>query len=229
MAEIEEPITGTPFDEMKKVPKPLLAQPLVLLVDDDRGLSALMKRYLNREGFEVENLYSGHDVLEWLTKRRPDLLVIDYLMPDMNGKDLIQELKARDIDIPFITVTGQGDERLAVEMVKLGAMDYLVKDQVMLDMLPSVVRNSLHQIEQARRLEESEKGRQVSESRYRGIFNASMEPILILDLKGLLIDANPRACEMTGFTVDELCQKRFSEILAEDESGFWNKLALGSI
>jgi len=138
---------------------------VVLVVDDDQGLVSLIARRLKQAGFESAGAYSAAEALEWLACRQADLVLLDYKLPDMNGAQLVAELKQRDIDVPFIVVTGQGDERLAVEMMKQGARDYLAKDSGLLELLPSVVAQAIDQIERDRRLESAERALGESQDR----------------------------------------------------------------
>lgn len=79
-------------------------------------------------------------------------MLLDLRLNDISGKELLKQLKDENLQVPFIVITGQGDERVAVEMMKEGAMDYLVKDATMIDLLPEVVKRTLEQLQQAREL-----------------------------------------------------------------------------
>jgi len=100
----------------------------ILLVEDDAGLVELITVNLEESGFSVRSATSGAEALAHLEKQTPDLMLLDYSLPDMNGRELIETLnKQQTPPPPFIITTGQGDERIAVNMMKLGAMDYLIK------------------------------------------------------------------------------------------------------
>src|SRR5690349_21312916 len=100
----------------------------VLVADDDRGLLRLIEKALRREGLAPATVSSGAEALSWLQANRPDLLLLDLKLQDMEGAELVTRLSALNRCPPFIIITGQGDERVAVEMMKRGARDYLVKD-----------------------------------------------------------------------------------------------------
>ena len=131
----------------------------ILVVDDDRGLLRLIEKSLQREGYEVATAISGAEAMDWLSTRQPGLMLLDLKLEDIEGKELITRLEAAQRSVPFIIITGQGDERVAVEMMKRGALDYLVKDAQFPDFLPTVVRRALQQVERDRRLAESERER----------------------------------------------------------------------
>lgn len=129
--------------------------PQVLVVDDDEGLSLLVAESLREAGIEATPVQSGAQALESLQKRCPDLMLLDLKLSDLSGPALLDQLKKDKISVPFIVVTGQGDERVAVEMMKQGALDYLIKDAGMLDRLPLVVKRVAEKLEQDRALAEA--------------------------------------------------------------------------
>jgi two-component system, NarL family, sensor histidine kinase UhpB len=139
----------------------------LLVVDDDRGLLRLAARTLEREGFSVATASSGVEAIAWLTANQPDLLLLDLKLADLNASQLIRQLTDLQRLPPFLIITGQGDERVAVEMMKSGARDYLVKGTEFLEVLPSVVARVLAQIDQERKLAAAETAFRLSEERFR--------------------------------------------------------------
>jgi signal transduction histidine kinase len=124
----------------------------ILIVDDDQGLLRLVDKALRREGFATTTAISGHEALEWLTRNTADLMLLDLKLHDIEGKELVSHLVSVGRSVPFIIITGQGDERVAVEMMKRGALDYLVKDVHFIEFVPTVVRRALEQLEKDRLL-----------------------------------------------------------------------------
>ena len=119
----------------------------VLVVDDDEGLSLLVTDSLREAGLEATTVQSGARALESIAECRPGLMLLDLKLNDLSGPALLKRLKDMEISVPFIIVTGQGDERVAVEMMKEGALDYLIKDTGMLDRLPVVVKRAIEKLE----------------------------------------------------------------------------------
>ena len=130
----------------------------ILIVDDDVALARLIERTLQREGFATATANSGQEALAWLTGSTADLLLLDLNLPDVKGKELINRLESIDRHVPFVIITGQGDERTAVDMMKHGALDYLAKDGQFIEFVPTVVERALAHIEQNRKLARAEKG-----------------------------------------------------------------------
>lgn len=99
----------------------------ILVIDDDRDMCMLLNRFLTRQQFDVTEMYNGKKALEYLAQQKPDLILCDFRLEDMDGKQVL--IRARELypDVPFIIITGYSDVKLAVEVLKLGAFDYVTK------------------------------------------------------------------------------------------------------
>jgi PAS domain S-box-containing protein len=157
-------------------PKPAAG---ILIVDDDPGLLRLAARALEREEFSVSTAASSAQALQWLQVNQPDLLLLDLKLQDAQARDVIAELAALNRLPSFIIITGQGDERVAVEMMKSGALDYVVKGKDFLDFLPSAVARALKQIEKERKLVAAEAALRLSEERFRVALKHS--PVMVFN------------------------------------------------
>ena len=124
----------------------------ILVVDDDPGISRLIVRELERDGLHAASVSSGEEAISWLNDNVASLVLLDLKLPGLHGNELLDTLDGFHDHLPFIIITGQGDERVAVEMMKRGALDYLVKDVNFITMLPTVVRRALARIEEKARL-----------------------------------------------------------------------------
>jgi len=157
----------------------------ILLVEDDAGLVELITTNLEQLGFSIMSAASGAEALAHLKKQTPDLLLLDYSLPDINGKELIETLnKQQTPPPPFIITTGQGDERIAVAMMKLGAMDYLIKDRLFLEKLPNVVQRVIKEIESDGKLKQAEEALKESEERIRLFTQNVPDYLLQIDSTG---------------------------------------------
>lgn len=129
------------------------AKPIqVLLVEDDRDQAELVRRSLERQHppFGVRVVGDGAACLELLEREPCSVVLLDYRLPRMNGLEVLEKIRERGISLPVIMVTGQGDERVAVEAVKAGALDYVIKTTGYLTTLPTVISKVLKQHELAR-------------------------------------------------------------------------------
>lgn len=128
----------------------------ILIVDDDEGLLILMAEALRAEGHEVITAGSGRAAFKWLEDHAPDLMLLDLKMRDVDGPALLGKLQRGETPVPFIIVTGQGDEKTAVEVMKHGALDYVMKNTALLDLLPGVVKRTLGTIAQEKALADAQ-------------------------------------------------------------------------
>ena len=101
----------------------------IVVVDDTKALAHMYASALEDEGFRVTPLYSGAALLSFLASGSflPDLLILDIKLPDMDGLDILARLKDQKFNAPVIVITGHGSIHTAVESMRLGAADFLVK------------------------------------------------------------------------------------------------------
>jgi signal transduction histidine kinase/DNA-binding response OmpR family regulator len=171
----------------------------LLLVEDDAGLATLLSRLLTGAGHHVDVANRASQALENFASRRDtDLALLDYGLPDMQGIELITTAQTRGILPPFLVLTGRGDERLAVELMKLGAVDYLVKDASLLDRLPGAVARALNELATRRQLEQAEAALRQSESELAAIHEHAPIMMLLLDDQRRIHRLNHAAAEFAG-------------------------------
>ena len=149
----------------------------ILVVDDDEGLLILMAGALRDEGYEVATAESGTAAMIALSHQTPDLILLDLKMKDVAGPTLLKRLRREDMSIPFVVVTGQGDEKVAVEMMKFGALDYVMKATGLLDLLPGVVKRALEKIERDRALATALANLKESEARFATALEATNDGV----------------------------------------------------
>ncbi|MEI6948447.1 sigma-54 dependent transcriptional regulator [Paraflavisolibacter sp. H34] len=99
----------------------------ILIIDDDRDMCLLLKRFLSRHGFEVLEAYNGKKALETLEETEPSLVMCDFRLEDMEGNVLLGKIKEKYPHLPVIIITGYSDIKIAVEVMKMGAYDYITK------------------------------------------------------------------------------------------------------
>jgi len=124
----------------------------VLVVEDDEALNRLIQKTLQRAHFQTEGALNGVDAIAKAVKHRNTILLLDYALSDMTGWEVITALAKRKSNVPFIVMTGHGAEKVAVEMMKLGARDYLVKDPGFVDILPQLVKKVCDELDEENRL-----------------------------------------------------------------------------
>ena len=149
----------------------------VVVIDDDPHILELASLILSRKGYHVHTASTARQGLEIISSQAPELALLDYMMPEMDGLATLREIKARYPDTYVIMFTGKGNEEIAVELMKGGASEYILKpfnNRSLLDRLGSVLRireielhNKALQQEQARLMEEIESWNQELQKRVR--------------------------------------------------------------
>jgi C4-dicarboxylate-specific signal transduction histidine kinase len=129
---------------------------VILVVEDDASLLKLIEKYLAASGHQTVGAGSGAAALDWLKQDSPSLILLDYSLPDMSGQQLIERIQDQGRRVPFVVATGHGSESVAVEMMKCGAYDYLVKGATFMKLLPAVIEQALERTRQAQRLIQAE-------------------------------------------------------------------------
>ena len=103
--------------------------PLVLVVEDEAAMQQLLAYNLTAAGFEVAQAYDGEEAVTLIDERRPDLVVLDWMLPEISGLELCRRLRRRPetAHVPIIMVTARGEERDRLRGLETGADDYLAK------------------------------------------------------------------------------------------------------
>jgi two-component system, NtrC family, response regulator AtoC len=99
----------------------------IFIVDDDEGLVHFLSRLFERQGYEVSSINDGAAALERLAREQFDLILLDYKMPGLSGLDTLKQIRAAQVRTPVIIITAYGTTETAIETMKRGAYDYLLK------------------------------------------------------------------------------------------------------
>lgn len=99
----------------------------ILVVEDEAVLGKNIRQYLERQGHEARHVGDGAAALEEMQRFRPDLVVLDYNLPGIDGLELIGRIRSREPEVPIVMITGHGSVEVAVNAMKAGASDYLSK------------------------------------------------------------------------------------------------------
>jgi two-component system alkaline phosphatase synthesis response regulator PhoP len=122
-----------------------MARELILLVEDDTDIQELVTYNLTKEGFQVTAVASGEDALEFVDKNRPDLVLLDLMLPETDGLEVCRILKGNPdtAHIPVVMLTARGEEADIVVGLEMGAVDYITKpfsNKVLIARLRAVLR-----------------------------------------------------------------------------------------
>ncbi len=178
----------------------------ILFIEDIPSDVELAVLELKKENikFEYFTVCTRIDLLKALKEFKPDLIISDYQMPSFNGLQALKESKSFNPDIPFILYTGSVNEETAVQCIKEGADDYVIKEH--LTRLPFAVKEALMQATVRKEKIASDLLLKDSEEKLQSIFSAA--PVGIgLVVKRIIIEANDTLCSMSGYSRSELIGK----------------------
>src|SRR3989440_6398051 len=184
-----------------------MAEPLrILLAEDSESDAELIQRELKRGGldFQSRRVQTETEFRRELDRFQPHLVISDFSMPQFSGPKALAIARESRADIPFIFISGTIGENVAVDMMKAGADDYVMKNNLA-RLLPALKRELREaEVRRARRL--AEDGLRESESRFRQLIEQASDGIFVTDKQGNFILANSRYCEMLGYSRGELLQ-----------------------
>ncbi|MFW6134166.1 MAG: response regulator [Elusimicrobiota bacterium] len=189
----------------------------VIIADDDVGTNHLIKKNIERAGFKAESVYSGKEAISKLEKEEAAVLMLDYYLPDMKGSDVIKALKQKGTEPEFIVMTAYGDEKVAAEMIGMGARDYIVKDSTFIDILPKVLNKTFYLIEKDTKFFETKKILTNREKRLRSLFENAHDSIIIHNMQGIIVDANRKAREQFGYKEEEFFGTNIKKRLPDEK------------
>ena len=173
---------------------------LILIIEDDEFLQELICEKIVESGYKTICFSRGQEALDWLKQSTPFLFLLDYSLPDLSGEDFVNELKSTgSIVPPFIVATGQGDERIAVNMMRLGARDYLIKDIHFMDRLPEVINRVKNEVENEERIKLAENEILRIKNHYQTIIEKAPDGFVLLNEFGAFKYLSPSARRIFGY------------------------------
>jgi PAS domain S-box-containing protein len=193
-------------------------QTTVLVVDDEVSITDTLKKYLTFEDYKVIVANNGKEGLEKYNNYKPQIIITDIKMPVMSGLDLLERIRAKDLDTEIIVVTGHGDMDSAIEALKNNASDFLIKP---LDL--ELILYALQRTENRINLKEKVKSytvklekllKQVNHSKrhMETIVQNSPSAMLTYDTNGVITSWNAEAEKLTGYSSAESKRKLFKDL-----------------
>ena len=119
----------------------------ILIVDDEVNIGILLSKFLTRNGYEVTTSTSGETALEYMTKEEFNLVLCDFRLEDTDGREMLRKIKTNYPNTGVIIVTGYSDIKLAVELIKMGAYDYITKP-----LYPDEILNTINKAIEAQKV-----------------------------------------------------------------------------
>ena len=201
----------------------------VLIVEDLEDDALLVVRELRRGGYapEFEIVETAAAMRTVLKKQTWDIVISDYSLPGFNAPAALNIVMESRLDIPFIIVSGNIGEETAVEAMRAGAHDYLMKGN--LARLPAAVERELREAGLRREQKKTEQRLLKSEKGFRDLFNSITDLIYTQDLEGRFISVNPAMRTRFGYETDEFIGKCASDFMVPEMRPFFKSEYLEQI
>jgi PAS domain S-box-containing protein len=185
----------------------------LLVIEDNQADFKLLARHLEQHGLAARCHCVGNleELEAALARGAWDAVLSDYSVPKLDFQQSLDILQARHPDLPLILVSGIVGEEKAVELVKLGVWDFVLKDSLV-RLVPAIVR-SLRDADERRSRRQAEAALLASELRYRRLFEAAKDGILILDAEtGVIVDVNSFLVQLLGISHEAFLGKQLWEL-----------------
>jgi len=190
----------------------------ILLVEDEDVHAKLTIRSMEKifKDASIRLIENGEACINALKEdANYDLVILDYSLPKLNGLEVMKQIAKMDLGIPIIIVTGHGNEKVAVEAMKLGACDYVIKTEDYFSRVPYVARDCIEVARLRREKIQLEAKLKESEERFRNLFMASSDGIMILDNQYRISSFNPATQAILGYEKAKLEQKFLSDLFED--------------
>jgi len=196
--------------------------PLRILHLEDNPADALLVRdqFAQDElAAEVRHVTGRAEFLQALDEGGWDLVLADYKLPDYNGLEALKVVRKKFPNLPFILMSGTIGELAAIESLKAGATDYILKQ--IRDRLPSAVRRAVAEASERARREAAEGDVRRSEQQYRLLFQGNPHPMWVFDLESLaILEVNEAATQHYGYSREEFLRMTLADLrVADDPQG----------
>ncbi|MDD2654932.1 MAG: PAS domain S-box protein [Candidatus Omnitrophica bacterium] len=189
----------------------------ILFIEDNPDHILVTEKILKniREDYEVDCISNPEEGVKRIFQQDYDLILCDYRMPRLSALDILRKIKEDGKDLPFVVVTAAGNEKVAVDLMKEGVSDYIVKDSYYEDILPLVIRKSLEKHRLKKENERVEEELRESEAKYSTLVEQAKDGVFIVQ-QGIFRFANKAMIDITGYSFEEILGMRFLDMVAPE-------------
>jgi PAS domain S-box-containing protein len=190
----------------------------ILHIDDNFHDRQLVKDILHKASgeFKIKEADSREKLDANLAEGGFDIVLSDFNIPGFNGLQLLQFIRDRISDIPFIILTGNGSEEIAVQAMKMGAADYVTKSADHFRGLAHTIQTACISKKSKEERSRKEEGLRFSGISQQMLHEKMMDGVVFMDMNGFIKDANESFRQMVGYTCDELSQLTYVDITPEE-------------
>src|SRR5450830_739028 len=198
-------------------PDPMTPVLRIIIIEDNPDDALLVTREVEHAGYAVQaqRVQTAEELRAALTQGTWDLVLADYSLPHFSATEGLAILKKTGLDVPFIIVSGCIGEEAAVQLMKDGTADYVMKDH--LSRLGPTVHLELREADERRRKHAAERSLAESEERYRLLVESQTDLIIKTDPKGRFLYASPTYCALFGKSLQELTTSSYQPKIHPDD------------
>lgn len=188
----------------------------ILMVEDSASDAGLVARHIEHAGYEMrwERVDDAATLKVALDQQPWDVILCDYSMVDFSGADALAIVRASGLDIPFIFVSGAMGEDVAVEAMKAGAHDYVMKGN--LKRLVPAIERELREAAERRKRRQAELAQRQNEQRFRALIEHSQDAIALFGANGVVLYASPSTTNVLGYLPEELRERNALDFVRPD-------------
>ena len=185
----------------------------ILILEDDEADAELIQHELRKANiiFKSQRVQTRDAFQKKLFDFEPDLILADYTLPAFDGSSALRMVKEKNPDVPFIFVSGTIGEDFAIESLKSGATDYVLKDRLC-RLVPAVDR-ALSEAAEKIEYRKARKALEESEMRFRSVVQSANDAIILTDGKNDIIFWNKGAAAIFGYLEEEVLGKSIQHIM----------------
>ncbi|MFT5031313.1 MAG: PAS domain S-box-containing protein, partial [Candidatus Binatia bacterium] len=186
-----------------------------LIVEDSEFDAMMLVNVLRKGGYKPEHIRveTASGMQDALRDKEWELILADYNLPEFSAPEALKLLQWSGQDIPFIIISGGIGEDVAVEAMKAGAHDYLMKGN--LARLVPAVERELREAEERKRRRVAEDSMRESEQRYRALWETATDAVLLMDTDSVIHFANPAIEQVFGYSPNEVIEQNLTLLLPE--------------
>ncbi len=215
---MSQPSINSSSGQARPGPAPLSTEPVkrslqILSLEDNPHDAEFLRRRLSNEGlnFQFTQVETRPDFTQALDQQKYDLILSDYTIPAFSGREALLLAREKCPEVPFIFFSGTiGDER-AVECLKIGAADFVLKDNP--SRLGAAIRRAIEETEQRHRLAETSRALQVAEVRFRTLVEQSIVGVYVIQ-DGCWTYVNPKIEAILGYLAEEMVGRPVANFIA---------------